>query len=110
MKKLFAIALATISLNSNAFWGNNNYGGYGPYGYYNDNGIFGYNPYDFWDPRWYAEEMENMMDEFDDEFGNNDYYGGYYPYKAGNWNNAPWGYNRGPWNNVAPAAPVAPAK
>jgi hypothetical protein len=26
-----------------------------------DNGIFGYNPYEFWEPSWYFEEMSNML-------------------------------------------------
>ncbi len=100
MKKIIAIVLLSISLGSNAFWNNNNYNGWNNgYGYYDDNGIFGYNPYDFWDPRWYFEEMENMFDEFDDNGWNNDYYG-YGPYNYGRngygfspneYMNTPWG-------------------
>lgn len=75
MKKIIAVSLLTLSLSSNAFWGNNN-------GYHNDNGIFGFNQYSFFDPRWYFEEAGNMMDEFD----NNGYqqYGNYYqPHRYG---------------------------
>jgi hypothetical protein len=50
-------------------WNNGN--NYNNNGYQEDNGMFGYNPYDYWDPRWYMEEMSNMVDEFDDEFNNN---------------------------------------
>jgi hypothetical protein len=64
--------------------------------------MFGYNPYDYWDPRWYMEEMSNMVDEFDDEFNNNNNgwnnnnnFNGYNPYN--NFNN--------PWNNTQ--APLA---
>ena len=92
MKKIITVLLLTIGLSANAFWNNNGpWGGYnnGPWGY-NDNGIFGFNPYSFGDPRWFVEEMENMMDEFG--VGNN-------------WNNnGPWGgYNNGAWgNNMVP--------
>ncbi|MBC8493338.1 MAG: hypothetical protein ISR70_02425 [Candidatus Thioglobus sp.] len=80
MKKMITIALLAVSLSSNAFWNNNNnYGGYNT-GYYDDNGLFGYNPYDYWDPRWYFEEMENMFDEFDDNGWNNNYYNNPYNY------------------------------
>ncbi len=120
MKKIFAVVLLAFALGANAFWNNNNgpWGGYNG-GYYEDNGMFGYNPYDFWDPRWYFEEMGNMVDEFDDEFNSNDYGYGYNPYnnyRNGPWNNNSWGnnapWNNGPWNNNAPAAPApsAPAK
>lgn len=110
MKKIIAIFAMAAALGANAFWNNNNApwnNGYNNYGYQNDNGIFAYNPYDYWDPRWYMEEMSNMVDEFDDEFNNNNngwnngY--GYNPY-----NNGPWNYNNAPWNRTAPAAPAAP--
>jgi hypothetical protein len=118
MKKLFAVALIAASLSANAFWnsnnspwGNNN----NNYGYQEDNGMFGYNPYDFWDPRWYAEEMSNMFDEFDDDFNNNGYnYNN--PYNNNGYNNGYNGYNangynpynnaNSPWNTSQP--PVAP--
>ncbi len=98
MKKILAIVLLAFTLSANAFWNNNgpwgnNYNNYGNYGY-QDNGIFAFNPYDYWDPRWYAEEMSNMMDEFDDNGWNNNYGGyGYNPYNRYN------PYNNGPWNN-----------
>lgn len=116
MKKLLAIALVAASLSANAFFNNNdmpwnngyNNNGYNNYGYQQDNGIFGYNPYNFWDPRWYMEEMSNMVDEFDDEFNNNGWnnnnFNGYNPYN--NFNN-PWNSTQAP---TAPAAPVVPAK
>ena len=108
MKKIIAIFAMTAALGANAFWNNNgpwnNNGWNNGYGYNDDNGIFGYNPYDFWDPRWYMEEMSNMVDEFDDEFGDNNYYGYNNPY------NTPWNYNNAPWNRTAPNAPVAPAQ
>ncbi|OIR25759.1 hypothetical protein [Bathymodiolus thermophilus thioautotrophic gill symbiont] len=104
MKKILAIALLAFTLNANAFWGNNsmpwngnnynnNYNGYGNYGYQQDNGIFSFNPYDYWDPRWYSEEMSNMMDEFSDNnngWGNNNRYNRYNNYNG-------YGYN--PYNN-----------
>ncbi|MDC9726582.1 MAG: hypothetical protein PSN35_01955 [Candidatus Thioglobus sp.] len=117
MKKLLAIALVAASLSANAFFNNNDMpwnNGYNNYGYQEDNGMFGYNPYDYWDPRWYMEEMSNMVDEFDDEFNNNNNgwnnnnFNGYNPYN--NFNN-PYNNFNNPWNNTnAPQAPVAPAK
>ncbi|MFP6776405.1 MAG: hypothetical protein VCA13_06550 [PS1 clade bacterium] len=106
MKKIIAIALLAFTLGANAFWNNNNNNGWGnngpwssfsngpwggnngPWGY-SDNGIFGFNPYDFWDPRWYMEEMENMMDEFDNNGWGNNGWG----------NNGPWGYNNNQYMN-----------
>ncbi|HIC40063.1 MAG TPA: hypothetical protein EYO74_01475 [Piscirickettsiaceae bacterium] len=101
MKKIFAVVLLAFALSANAFWNNNNspWGGNNSYygGGYNDNGMFGYNPYDFWDPRWYFEEMDNMMDEFDNNSWGNNYGGsGYNPY-----NNSRYS----PWNSAAPIAP-----
>ncbi len=84
-------------------WNNTN--GYNNNGYQDDNGMFGYNPYDYWDPRWYMEEMSNMVDEFDDEFNNsnngwnNNNYGGY---------NNPYNNFNSPWNRTQ--TPVAPTK
>lgn len=106
MKKIIAVALLAASLGSNAFWNNNNNWGNNGY-YYDDNGMFGYNPYDFWDPRWYFEEMDNMMDEFDTGW-NDDYYG-YNPYN--NYRYAPNGYVNTPWGpGVAPAPAAAPTQ
>ena len=108
MKKIIAVALLAFALSANAFWNNNSpwgnngpWGGFnnGPWGY-SDNGIFGFNPYDFWDPRWYMEEMENMMDEFDsgNGWGNNGW--GNNGWGNNGWgNNSPWGYNNSPYNN-----------
>lgn len=125
MKKLLAIALVAASLSANAFFNSNdmpwnNGNNYNNNGYQEDNGMFGYNPYDYWDPRWYMEEMGNMVDEFDDEFnsnGNNYGYGNNGPWNNNSWgNNAPWNnnnnapWNNGPWNNNAPVGPAVPAK
>jgi hypothetical protein len=49
----------------NTPWGNNQYQNQ------SDNGIFGFNGFNFWDPRWYSQEFTNMVNEFDDEFSNN---------------------------------------
>ena len=98
MKKLLTIVLFTVSLSVNAFWGNNNspwsggYNNYNNYGYQQDNGIFGYNPYEFWEPSWYFEEMSNMFDEFDNDGWNNNNNGygygyGYNPYNSWNQGN-----------------------
>ena len=105
--KHLAIALLAFTLNANAFWNNDGPWGNGYYGY-KDNGIFDFNPYDYWDPRWYVEEMSNMMDEFDDDDDWNDYYGGYgySPYsRYGRYSryngydryDSPWS-RRGPWS------------
>jgi hypothetical protein len=55
MKKIIAITSLVAATSASAFFGNNNNG------YQEDNGMFGYNPYDYWDPRWYMEEMSNMV-------------------------------------------------
>ncbi|MEJ6659942.1 MAG: hypothetical protein QNL23_02645 [Candidatus Thioglobus sp.] len=116
MKKLLAIALIAASLSANAFFNsndmpwNNNYNNSN--GYQEDNGVFGYNPYNFSDPRWYMEEMSNMVDKFDDEFNNNNNNGwnnnnfnGYNPY------NSSYNSSNNSWNNSqALQAPVAPTK
>lgn len=104
MKKTLALILLTFALSVNAFWNNNNWNNtpWGSnYGYQNDNGIFGYNPYDYWNPRWYSEEMSNMIDEFDDNgWGNNNY--GYNPYnRRGNSYN-PYNNKHGNGYNFAP--------
>jgi hypothetical protein len=102
MKKMIAIFAMVAALGANAFWNNNNTpwnNGYNTSGYQSDNGMFGYNPYDYWDPRWYMEEMSNMVDEIDDEINSNSNNGyGYNPYSNGPWN------NNTPWNRTAPAA------
>lgn len=82
--KLFLKALLTAVLlmgasGSFAWWNNNGWGN-------------NYNPYDEWDPRYWAEEMSG---------GNNGPWNNRYyapgRYGGGSWNNAPWG--GGPWNN-----------
>lgn len=120
MKFLFAIVLLTFTLSANTFWNSNNtprgngYNNYNGYGYQKDNGMFGYNPYNFWNPRWYIEEMGNMFDEFDDDsWNNNDYYNrnGYYGRNGHDF--APNGYVNTPWGlGVVPKTtkPVPPTK
>ncbi len=103
MKKIFAVILLAFSLGANAFFNNNDMPWNNGFnnnvnGYQQDNGIFSYNPYDYWDPRWYMEEMSNMVDEFDDEFNNNN--NNRYGYNS---------YNNGPWNRTA-AVTSAPVK
>lgn len=77
---MFAIAALTAALTTttaSAFWNNTNAG------WNNNNGVFSYNPYSFFDPRWYFKETNNMMDEFDNEFGssNNQRYRGSHGYR-----------------------------
>ena len=61
MKKLvIAVVLATTMGSASAFWGNNNWN--------NDNGIFGFNPYSFMNPKWFIQEADNFMDEFDNDY------------------------------------------
>jgi len=104
MKKIFAVVLLAFSLGANAFFNNNDMPWNNGFnnnvnGYQQDNGIFSYNPYDYWDPRWYMEEMSNMVDEFDNEINNNN-------------NNYGYGYNphhNAPWNRTAAVTP-APVK
>ncbi|BBB22747.1 conserved hypothetical protein [Abyssogena phaseoliformis symbiont OG214] len=119
MKKIFAIVLLAFILSANAFWNNNTprsngYNNHNGYGYQEDNGMFGYNPYDFWDPRWYPEEMGNMFDEFDNNGwnnNNNNYYGygrnGYgYGFAPNSYVNTPWGPGVAP-NMATPVVPTA---
>ena len=116
MKKLLAIALIAASLSANAFFNsndmpwNNNYNNSN--GYQEDNGMFGYNSYDYWDPRWYMEEMSNMVDKFDDEINDNgDNYNNFNGYNPYNSSNNPYNSSNNPWNSSqALQAPVAPTK
>lgn len=101
MKKILVVVLLALTLSANAFWNNNGprSNGYGNYYGYQDNGIFAFNPYNYWDPRWYAEEMSNMMDEFDGDDRDNHYGGyGYNPYNSHNRYSRYNPYNS-PWNN-----------
>lgn len=70
IKALFALVLLSSATTSSAWFGNNN-------GWGNN-----WNPYDEWDPRYWMEEMENAFDD-------DDYYGG--PYGGGP------GYGYGPY-------------
>jgi hypothetical protein len=109
MKKLLAIALVATSISANAFWNNNsmpwdNNNGYNNSGYQENNGVFGYNQYDYWDPRWYMEEMSNMVDDFDNNNnGWNNHNNGYNGYSNNNsWSNGNNGNNfngYNPYNN-----------
>lgn len=94
MKKILTITLLASAMSVNAFWNNNNMNmpwdsgvsNYNhnnhSYGYQQDNGIFAYNPYNYWEPRWYAEEMSNVFDEFGGNGWNNN-----------NHNQTGYGYN-----------------
>lgn len=95
MKKILTIVLLAFAVNTNAFWSSsnmpwnngvsnynyNNYNNQG-YSYQQDNGLFTYNPYDYWDPRWYIEEMSDMFDEFGGNSWDNS-----------NYNKTGYGYN-----------------
>ncbi len=106
MKKIIAISVFTAFVlgaasNASAFWGNNNDSEcYGPYGK-----IPNCNPYDEWDPRYWMEEMEDMMDDDDDYYRGG--YGGYgQPYGGGY--GQPYGYAPQQPYGYAPQ-PYAPA-
>ncbi len=91
IKSLLLALILTLGsiVSANAFWNDWDRGwrggpwGGGPWGSYG----YDWNPYDVWDPRYWAEEFENVFD--DDWWGNNYYsrpYGGYgygYPYQGG---------------------------
>jgi hypothetical protein len=84
MKKILTIMLLGSALSVNAFWGANNFNANTGNNNAKDNGFFSYNPYDYWNPRWYPQEMENMLNEFDgnsffNNNNNNNY--GYNPYQ-----------------------------
>ncbi len=126
MKKIIAISVFSAfvlgaATNASAFWGNDNdYECYGPYGK-----IPGCNPYDEWDPRYWMEEMEDMMDDDDDYRGGygrgyggyqQPYYGGGYqqqqPYYGGGYQQQQPYYGGGyqqPYAAPVAPAPVAPA-
>jgi len=82
MKKLalatiMATAVSTASAFDFPFFDNNNH-----YGYVEDNGIFAFNPWEMTDPRWYATEFTNMVNEVSDpdyivSYQQNPYVGGY---------------------------------
>ncbi len=126
MKKIIAISVFSAfvlgaATNASAFWSSNDDECYGPYGK-----IPNCNPYDEWDPRYWMEEMEDMMDDDDDNYRYGRGYGGYQqPYYGGGYQQQPqygggyqqpyYGggyqqpyYGGGYQQPVAPA-PVAPA-
>ena len=83
MKKLFTTLALTIALTGSAiagfdfdFWNtdNNGFVAVDRNGFpVEDNGIFAFNPYEFTNPKWYAQEFINMVDEVDNEFDNDSY-------------------------------------
>ena len=78
MKKTLIAILATVSVSASAmnfdFWNDTNYVAVDRNGYpVKDNGIFAFNPYEFTNPKWYAQEFMNMVDEFDKEINNDSY-------------------------------------
>lgn len=81
LKFVMAVSLSLAATSSYAWFGsnnnnNNNWGPFGGSGWNSD-----YNPYDEWDPRYWMEEMENMMDDDDYGYGGPGQYGpppGYY--------------------------------
>ena len=98
MKKIITVSLLTLTLNATAGWGGNS-GPWGNSGWNNgpwggnNNGIFGSNPYSMFTPDWFSEEMDDFMDEFDNNDG---------PWGNQGFNRGPWGnqgFNRGPWGN-----------
>ncbi|NOQ78941.1 MAG: sulfur globule protein CV1 [Gammaproteobacteria bacterium] len=131
MKKIIAVSVFSafimgVASNASAsWWGSDNDGEcYGPYGK-----IPGCNEYDEWDPRYWMEEMEDMMDDDDDDYyryggygrgygqpyggGYGQPYGGGYgqPYGGGYGQPYGGGYAPQPYygNPYAAPAPVAPA-
>ncbi|NNJ92691.1 MAG: hypothetical protein HKP55_13530, partial [Gammaproteobacteria bacterium] len=87
MKKSFAMSLAalavmTASSTASAFFfdSDDDWKCMGPYGEIPD-----CNPYDEWDPRYWMEEMEQVMDDDDYGYGYGAPYGGGYgaPYGGG---------------------------
>ena len=114
MKKVLAVSLMAASVSASAFWNNNApWSSDGvwqntPWGprYVEDNGLIGHNPHSMFTPDWFSEEMDDMMDEFDDDnddvppwVRNRGPWGNNTPWGNRGWNNnGPWG-NSGPWNN-----------
>lgn len=73
-------AVAAFSTSASAFdfdfWNtdSSNFVAVDRYGYpVKDNGIFAFNGNEFTNPKWYAQEFINMVDEFDKEFDNDTY-------------------------------------
>jgi len=77
MTKIITTVLTALFLTStaNAFFDNDievPFADNNPY----HNGMFAFNGYDMWEPQWYAKEMENVFNEFENGFNdnNNSYY------------------------------------
>lgn len=79
MKKIIAIAALVAATSASAFnfdfWNSdNNFVAVDRHGHpVEDNGIFAFNPYEFTNPKWYAQEFMNMVDEIDNEIDNDTY-------------------------------------
>lgn len=88
LKALLAVAFLTVASSASAFWGSNNHwNGFG-------------NPYDEWDPRYWAEEMEDFFN--DNDYGPRGFapYGGGYGYAPYQNQFAPQAY--GPYGYAQP--------
>ena len=82
IKAFSFLLLMSAAGASQAWWGNNGWGN-------------GWNPYDVWDPRYWMEEMEQAFDD-DDWYGPYGPYGGG-PYGYGPYGGGPYGYGPGPY-------------
>ncbi|GMR01474.1 MAG: hypothetical protein BMS9Abin19_0864 [Gammaproteobacteria bacterium] len=81
LRLVMALSLLLAATSSFAWGGNNsNWGPFGNNGWGNN-----YNSYDEWDPRYWMEEMENTFD-------NDGYYGGSGPYGPPPGYSGPYGY------------------
>ena len=79
MKKIIAIAALVVASSASAsnfdFWNSDNkFVAVDRHGYpVRDNGIFAFNGYELTNPKWYAQEFINMVDEIDNEIDNETY-------------------------------------
>ena len=118
LRFFMAISLLLAATSSFAWFGGNDWGGYGG----------DWNPYDEWDPRYWMEEMEQEWDDDDDyyRYGPGGYGGGYGPgyggygpgyggygpgpgYGYGGYGPGYGGYGYAPQPQYAPAPQAAPA-
>lgn len=77
---LSSILFLGIATSSQAFWNSNNWNNGWGNNFANNNWGWDYNPYDVWDPRYWAEEMEDMFDG-NDWWDNNNGYHNSMPYQ-----------------------------